>query len=157
MLPRFFPNRPNRSRLYRRYFSSSIHRPSIVLSRPFSSLQRLSPSSSFKIDGKICQRNLTRIDRTIQKFRARRIDPGVSYGDAWVTSAISALSVQRAHFTFSMQGIVAHSRARGGEAGAQPTFFMSARLKPLETLSLSHARLCAVRSCKSRNKDALKK
>jgi hypothetical protein len=76
------------------------------------------------IDGKyICQRNLTRIDRTIQKFCARRIDLVVSYDDAWVTSAVSALSVQRAHFTFSTQGIVTNSQARGGEAGAQPTFF----------------------------------
>ena len=113
---------------------------------PFPSLQRLSPSSSFKIDGKICQRNLTRIDRTIQKFCARRTDLVVSDDDAWVTSAVSAKPAQRAQFTFSTQGIVTHSQAQGGEAGAQPTFFMSARLKPLETPSLSHERLCAAHS-----------
>ena len=55
---------------------------------PFSSLQRLSQSSSFKIGGKICQENLTRIDRTIQKFCARRIDLVVSYDEAWVTIAV---------------------------------------------------------------------
>ena len=53
----------------------------------------------------------------------RRTDLVVSYGDAWVTSAVSALSVQRAQFTFSTQGILTHSQARGVEARAQPTFF----------------------------------
>ena len=67
----------------------------------------------------------------------------VSFEGAWETMAVSAKSAQRAQFTFSTQGIVTHSQARGGEAGAQPTFFMSARLEPLETLSLSLARLRA--------------
>ena len=98
---------------------------------PFSSLQRLSPPSSFEIGGKICQRNLTRIDRTIQKFPARRTGLVVSDDDAWVTSAVSAKSAQRAQFTFSTQGTVTHSQDQGGEAGAQSTFFMSARIKPL--------------------------
>ena len=89
----------------------------------FSSLQRLSPSSSFKNGGKICQRNLTRIDRTIQKFSARRTDLVVSSDEAWVTMAVSEKSAQRAQFNFSTQGIVARSQARGGEAGAQPTLF----------------------------------
>ena len=47
----------------------------------------------------------------------------VSYGDAWVAIAVPALPVQRAHFTFSTQGTVTHSQARGGEARAQPTRF----------------------------------
>ena len=89
---------------------------------PYSSLQRLSPSSSFKIDGKICQRYLTRIDRTIQKFSARRTGLVVNYDEAWVTSKVLALSVQRAQITLSTQGIVTHSQARGSEAGAQRTF-----------------------------------
>ena len=50
--------------------------------------KRLSPSSSFNIDGKICQRISTRIDRTTQKFCARRIDLVVSYDEAWVTIAV---------------------------------------------------------------------
>ena len=94
-----------------------------LLSWPFSSLQRLSPSSSFKTGGKIFQRNSTRIDRTIQKFCARRTGLVVSSGDAWATSVVLALSVQRAQITFSTQDIVTHSKARGGEAGAQPTLF----------------------------------
>ena len=77
----------------------------------------------------------------------------VSDDGAWVAIAVSAIPVQRAQFTFSTQGIVTHSKAQGGEAGAHATFFMSARLKPLETLSLSLARLCAAQSCTSRNKD----
>ena len=44
-----------------------------------------------------------------------------------VTSQVSPLSAQRAQFTFSTQGIVTHSQARGGEAGSQPTFFRRAR------------------------------
>ena len=54
-----------------------------------------------------------------------------------VTSQVSPLSAQRAQFTFSTQGIVthsqarggeaAHSQARGGEAGSQATFFRRAR------------------------------
>lgn len=56
----------------------------------FPSLQRLSPSSSFKIDGKICQRNLTRIDRTIKNCSARRIYLVLSDDGAWVTIAVSA-------------------------------------------------------------------
>jgi len=63
-----------------------------------------------------------RIDRTIQKFCTRRIDLVVSYDGAWVISKVSAVSMQRAQFTFSTQGTVAHSQARGGEAGAQPFF-----------------------------------
>ena len=39
-----------------------------------------------------------------------------------VTSQVSPLSAQRAQFTFSTQGIVTHSQARGGEAGSQPKF-----------------------------------
>ena len=73
-----------------------------------------------------------------------------------MTSEVSPLSAQRAQFTFSTQGIVTHSQARGGEAGAQPTFFMSPRPKPAETPNLSLARLCAAQSCASPNKDALK-
>ena len=80
----------------------------------------------------------------------------VSYDDAWVKMAISALSAQRAQFTFSTQGIVTHSQARGGEAGSQPTFFMSARPKPAETLGLSLTRLCAAQFCAYAYKDALK-
>ena len=136
---------------------SSTPRPSTVLSGQFSSLQRLSSSPSFKIDGKIWQRNSTRIDRTIQKFCARRTDLVVSYGGAWVTSAVSALSVQRAHFTFSTQGILAHSKARGGEAGAQPAFFMSARPQPQETSGLSLARLCTAQRSDWPCEDGLKK
>ena len=41
-------------------------KPKMAGRGPFITLQRPSLSSSFKIDGKICQRNLTRIDRTIQ-------------------------------------------------------------------------------------------
>ena len=44
-----------------------------------------------------------------------------------MTSEVSTLSAQRAQFTFSTQGIVTHSQARGGEAGSQPTFFRRAR------------------------------
>ena len=44
-----------------------------------------------------------------------------------MTSEVSPLSAQRAQFTFSTQGIVTHSQARGGEAGSQPTFFRRAR------------------------------
>ena len=91
----------------------------MVETGPFSSLQRPSPSSSFEINGKICQGNLTRIGRTIQKCCARRTGLVVSY-DAWVKMTVLALSAQRAQFTFSTQGIVTHSQARGGEAGAQP-------------------------------------
>jgi hypothetical protein len=71
--------------------------------------------------------------------------------------AVSAKSAQRAQFTFSTQGNVAHSRARGGEAGAQPFFFMSARLKPLGTPNLSHVRLRATQGSAYAYKDALKK
>ena len=88
---------------------------------------------------------------------ARRTNLVVRYGDAWVTSAVSALSVQRAQFTFSTQGIVLHSKARGGEAGAQPRFFMSARPKPLETNHLSLAIPSETKRRNSGNKDALKK
>ena len=63
-----------------------------------------------------------RIDRTIQIISARRNAHVVRYEEACVTSAVSALSTQRAQFTFSTQGIVTHSQARGGEASAQPTF-----------------------------------
>ena len=77
---------------------------------------------SFEIGGKICQRNPTRIDRTIQKCCARKIDLVVSYDDAWVKMAILALSARRAQFDFSTQGIVTHSQAQGSEAGAQPAF-----------------------------------
>ena len=84
----------------------------------FSSLQRLSPSSSFKIDGKICQRNLMRIGRTIQKCSARRTGLVVSYDGAWVAIAVSEKPAQRAQFTFSSHGTVTHSQPRGGEAGA---------------------------------------
>ena len=99
------------------------------------SLQRLSPSFSFEIDDKICQRNLTRIDRTIQKCFARRIGPVVSDDGSWVASGVSAKSAQRAQFTFSTHGIVTHSKAQGCKAGAQPTFFMSARPEPLGALA----------------------
>ena len=81
-----------------------------------------------------------RTDRTIQKSGARRTDLVVSYDDARMTSLVSVFSVQRAHFTFSTQGTVTHSQTRGSEAGAWPTYFMSARLKPLETPKLSRAR-----------------
>ena len=94
----------------------------MVETGPFCSLQRLSPSSSFKIDVKIWKRNLTCIDRTIQIFSARRNPHVVSFEGAWETMAVSAKSAQRAQFTFSTQGIVTHSQARGGEAGSQPTF-----------------------------------
>ena len=90
---------------------------------PFSTLQRLSQSSSFKIDDTICQVNLTRVDRTIQKCCTRTTDLVVGYDDLWVAMAVSALSAQRAKFIFSTQGIVTHSQARGGEGDAQPTFF----------------------------------
>ena len=123
---------------------------------PFPTLQRLSPSSSFEIDGKICQGILTRIDRTIQECCARRIDLLVSDDEAWVTTAVSAKPAQRAHFTISTQGIVTHSQAQSSEASAQPTFFMSARPKPAETPNLSLARFCAAQSCASAYKDALK-
>ena len=73
-----------------------------------------------------------------------------------MTSEVSPLSAQRAQFTFSTQGIVTHSQARGGEAGSQPTFFMSARPKPVETLGLSLARLCAALRSAYDYKDALK-
>ena len=75
-----------------------------------------------------------------------------------MTSELSELSVPRAQFTFSTQGIVTHSQARGGEARAQPTFFMSARPKPLETLNLSLAipSEAQIRS-NCRCQDALKK
>ena len=43
----------------------------------------------------------------------------VSFDDAWVKMAVSALSAQRAQFTFSTQGTVTHSKAQGSEAGAQ--------------------------------------
>ena len=46
-------------------------------SLPFSGSLHLLPLTS-EIGGKICQRNLTRIDRTIQKCSARRIDFVVS-------------------------------------------------------------------------------
>ena len=81
----------------------------------------------------------------------------VSYDGGWVTSEVSALSAQRAQFTFPMQGIVTHSKARSGEAGAQPKKIMSARLKPLETLNLSLARLCATQRSACAYKNALKK
>ena len=81
-----------------------------------------SPSYSFRIDGKICQRNLTRIDRTIQKYCATRTGPVVSDDGSWVTMAVSVLYAQRAQFTFPTQGTVTHSQAQGSEAGAQPTF-----------------------------------
>jgi len=61
---------------------------------------------------------LTRIDRTIQIFSARRTGHVVSYDEARVATEVSALSAQRAQFTFSTQGTVTHSQARGGEAGA---------------------------------------
>jgi hypothetical protein len=83
----------------------------------------------------ICQRNLTRIDRTIQECCAAGIGLVVSDDGARVTSGVSAKSAQRAQFTFSTQGIVTHSQARGGEAGAQPAYLMSARPKPLGTLA----------------------
>ena len=99
---------------------------------------------------------LTRIDRTIQKCCATGIGLVVSEDGAYVTSGVSAKSAQRAQFTFSTQGIVAHSQARSGEAGAQPTFFMSARPKPVETPNLSLARLCATQGSAYVYKDALK-
>ena len=81
----------------------------------------------------------------------------VSDDGAWVTSGVLALSAQRAQFTFSTQGTVTHSQAQGGEAGAQPAPFMSARRKPLGTLGLSLARLRAAHGSASAYKDALKK
>ena len=81
----------------------------------------------------------------------------VSSGDAWVKMAVSALSAQRAQFTFSTQGIVTHSQAQGSEAGARPIFFMSARPKPAETPSLSLEGLCATQGSSSAYRDALKK
>ena len=72
-----------------------------------------------------------------------------------MTTAVSAKSAQRAQFTFSTQGILTHSQARGGKVGAS-YFFMSARLKPLGTLSLCLARLCATQGSASAYKDALK-
>ena len=80
----------------------------------------------------------------------------VSFDGAWVASGVSAKSAQRAQFTFSTQGTVTHSQARGGEAGSQRTFFMSARPKPVETLGLSLARLCAAQIFAYAYKDALK-
>ena len=80
----------------------------------------------------------------------------VSSDGAWMASGVSEKSAQRAQFTISTQGTVTHSQAQGSEAGAQPTFFMSARPGPLETLSLPLPRLCAAQSCASDNKDALK-
>jgi len=50
---------------FRRFFFSSTEAKNVG-TWTIRSLQRLSPSSSFEIGGKICQRNLTRIDRTIQ-------------------------------------------------------------------------------------------
>ena len=64
-------------------------KPKMVKTGLFSSIQRLSPSSSFKIEGKICQRNLTRIDRAIQKCCAARIGLVVSDNGAWVASGVS--------------------------------------------------------------------
>ena len=91
--------------------------------------------------------NLTRIDRTIRIFLAEEMPTWLgTMGRGW-TSAVSALSVLRAQFNFSTKGIVTHSQSRGGEAGAQPTFFMSARLKPLETLNLSLAIPSETQSC----------
>ena len=93
---------------FRRFFVFQ-QKPKMAGRGPFSSLQRLSPRSTFKIDGKICQGNLTRINRTIQKFCARRNSHVVRYDEAWVTTAVSAISAQRAQFTFSTQGIITHS------------------------------------------------
>ena len=89
--------------------------------------------------------NLTRIDRTIQKFCASRTGLVVSYDNAWVASAVLALPVQRAQFTFSTQGILTHSKAQGGEAGAQPTF-SRARVLAARDPGLSLARFCAAQS-----------
>jgi len=129
---------------FRRYFFPS-QKPKMVGRGPFPSLQRLSPSSSFKTGGKICQGNLTRIDHTTQKFSATGIGLVVSDDGACVASGFSEKSAQRAQFTISTQGIVTHSQAQGSGAGAQPTFFMSARPKPAETRNLSLARLNACR------------
>ena len=97
------------------------------------------------------------MDRAIQKFCARRIDLVVSYGDAWVTSNASALSVQRAQFIFSTHGIVTHSQARGGEAGAQPTFFHEQRAsKAARDAEPLACRLCATQGSAYVYKDALK-
>ena len=73
-----------------------------------------------------------------------------------MTSEVSPLSAQRAQFTFSTQGIVTHSQARGGEAGSQPTFIMSARHKPAETPNLSLARFFTTQGSAYVYKDALK-
>jgi len=70
---------------------------------------------------------------------------------------VSTLSTQRTHFSFSTQCIVTHPQARGGEGGAQPAFFISARLKPLEMLSLSLAWFCATQGSACAYKDAFKK
>ena len=91
-----------------------------------------------------------------QKCCARTTGLVVICFDAWVTMAVSALSAQRAQFTSTTQGIVAHSKDQGSEAGAQPTFFMSARPKSAETPYLSLAGLCAAQSFKYAYTDALK-
>ena len=80
----------------RRFFFSSTEGKDVG-TWTIRSLQRLSPSSSFEVDYKICQRNLTRIDRT--KCFATRIGLVVSDDGAWMASGVSAKSAQRAQFT----------------------------------------------------------